>query len=195
MSVETQSAPSALSASPTTVDGYLAAVDETSDEDRQFASTVAVNLVEIIKAFNSVKNRMHGVNHPDAVDFGLVIKLVKEGPMRASDLSEQLCADPSTVSRQVAGLVKAGLLERRADPHDGRASILAPTEAGLSRVQQFVQMRGKIFAPLMAQWSPEDRATFARLLADFAGGLTTNLEAVKNVATELIQPGAQRRTA
>ena len=31
----------------------------------------------------------------------------------------------SRISRQVAALVKAGLIERQADPEDGRASLLA----------------------------------------------------------------------
>ena len=47
-----------------------------------------------------------------------------------------LCADPSTVSRQVASLVKAGLVERQADPDDGRASILVPTELGRAKVRE-----------------------------------------------------------
>ena len=53
--------------------------------------------------------------------------LAHEGPMRAGALAEMLQSDPSTVSRQVAALVKDGLLERQADPADGRASLLVLT--------------------------------------------------------------------
>ena len=91
--------------------------------------------------------------------------------MRASDLADRLCADPSTVSRQVAGLVKAGLVERRADPDDGRASILVPTPEGQVRVDRMIEMRGRLFAPLVAGWSSDDRAVFSRLLTEFAHGL------------------------
>jgi len=177
----------------TATDSYRAAIDACTEADRAYASIVASNVIEVVKAFNSVKGRLHGQTHPDTLDLALLIRLVKEGPMRASDLSEQLCADPSTVSRQVASLVKAGLIERKADPKDGRASILVPTEAGLDRIAQFVQLRGQIFAPIVAHWSAEDRAVFARLLTEFVSGLSTNLEALKNVATELIQQGALAR--
>ena len=51
-----------------------------------------------------------------------------EGPMRASALAASVHADLSTVSRQVAALVSRGLLERRADQHDGRACVLAVTD-------------------------------------------------------------------
>ena len=40
------------------------------------------------------------------------------GPMRVTDLAEAKQADPSTVSRQAAQLVKAGLVRREADPED-----------------------------------------------------------------------------
>ena len=42
-------------------------------------------------------------------------------------LAAAVHSDPSTVSRQVAALVRAGLIERQADPEDGRASVLVPT--------------------------------------------------------------------
>ena len=59
--------------------------------------------------------------------------LQTEGPLRAGALADCLQSDPSTVSRQVAALVKDGLLERRADPDDGRASLLVLTDAATRR--------------------------------------------------------------
>ena len=180
---------SEVAASPDPAD-FRAAVERSSESDRAFASTVAVNVIEVIKAFNAVKGRLHGQSHADSFDFALLIKLAKQGPMRGIDLAEHLCADPSTVSRQVASLVKAGLLERQADPHDGRASILVPTEAGLARIDQMIEMRGQIFAPIVAHWSADDRDTFVRLLADFASGLNANLDAIKNIAADLVRSDA-----
>ena len=89
----------------------------------------------------------------------LLVKLAQLGPSRASELAEQVCADPSTVSRQVAHLVKSGLLERRADPDDGRASILVPTELGLAKVREFSSRRGRALAPVIADWSQARTAT------------------------------------
>ena len=58
----------------------------------------------------------------------LLFPLRFRGPLRATDLAEIKQADPSTISRQVAQLVKAGLARREADPVDGRASRLAGSD-------------------------------------------------------------------
>lgn len=172
----------------TATDAYRAAVVSCSDTDREFAGEVTQRLVEVVKSFSAVKHGMHGAAPQESFDYALLLKLAHAGPMRASDLAEKLCSDPSTVSRQVAGLVKAGLVERQADPDDGRASILVPTAHGQARVDRMVEMRGRLFAPIVADWSAEDRAVFARLLTEFVHGLSINIEAVKNVAAELTQP-------
>ena len=169
---------------------YTDAVASCSDADREYASDITQRMIEVVKAFSAVKHRMHGASPQEGFDYGLLLKLAHTGPMRASDLAEKLCADPSTVSRQVAGLVKAGLVERQADPDDGRASILVPTPQGQARVDQMISLRGRLFAPIVADWSAEDRAVFSRLLTEFVHGLSNNIEAVKNAAAELVQPAA-----
>jgi DNA-binding MarR family transcriptional regulator len=167
---------------------YRAAMESCSEPDRLFAGEVTQRLIEVVRSFNAVRVRLQGAAPQENSDNSLLMRLANAGPMRASDLAEQTCSDPSTVSRQVAGLVKAGLVERQADPADGRASILVPTALGQARVELMVQMRGRVFAPLVADWSAEERAVFSRLLTEFVHGLSTNIEAVKNAAAELIQP-------
>jgi DNA-binding MarR family transcriptional regulator len=169
-------------------DPYRAAMGSCTDEDRDFAGEVTQQLIQVVKSFNAVKMRLHGAAPQEGSDYSLLVKLAHTGPMRASDLAEQTCSDPSTVSRQVAGLVKAGLVERQADPADGRASILVPTALGQARVELMVEMRGRVFAPLVSGWSAEERAVFSRLLTEFVQGLSNNIDAVKNAAAELIQP-------
>lgn len=168
--------------------GYRDAVSSASDDNRRYAGDITERLIEVFKAFAAIKHRMHGASPQEGLDHALLLRLAHTGPMRASDLADRLCADPSTVSRQVAGLVKAGLVERRADPDDGRASILVPTPEGQVRVNRMIEMRGRLFAPLVAGWSSDDRAVFSRLLTEFAHGLTTDIEAVKSAAAELLEP-------
>jgi DNA-binding MarR family transcriptional regulator len=93
--------------------------------------------------------------------------LATEGPMRASDLAEHTRADPSTVSRQVAGLVREGLIERRADPEDGRASLLVLTAKAADVLKAHDDLRNKHFAAMLADWSERDVRAFARLLGRF----------------------------
>jgi DNA-binding MarR family transcriptional regulator len=89
------------------------------------------------------------------------------GPLRVTDLAEVKQADPSTVSRQVAQLVKAGLARREADPADGRASRLAVTEAGLAACQRLHEARNEMVSRALAGWPPEQVTAFADLFAQF----------------------------
>jgi DNA-binding MarR family transcriptional regulator len=135
-------------------------------------AAVADNIVALMCSLGRAKARMMagGSNGSDEVEWSaqvLLRRLARRGPMRASELAGWLRADPSTVSRQVAALVKAGLLERRADPEDGRASILALTPKADGLVAAHEQRRAEHFAALLSGWSRDDLTRFADLLARF----------------------------
>ncbi|HEY3632383.1 MAG TPA: MarR family transcriptional regulator [Jatrophihabitantaceae bacterium] len=97
----------------------------------------------------------------------LISCVVNEGPVRASVVSEIMEADPSTVSRQVAQLVRDGYLERRADPDDGRASLLVPTERGLQLHREHLRVRNAHFARMLGEWDEGDLRRFSELLRRF----------------------------
>ena len=97
----------------------------------------------------------------------LLFPLRHLGPMRVTDLAEAKQADPSTVSRQAAQLVKAGLARREADPADGRASRLAVTETGLAACARMAEARVELIGRVLRGWSPEQIETFAGLFAEF----------------------------
>ncbi|GLZ40335.1 MarR family transcriptional regulator [Actinokineospora sp. NBRC 105648] len=107
----------------------------------------------------------------------LLKNLVALGPSRSSALAEAIHSDPSTVSRQVATLVKDGLVERRADPEDGRASLLAVTEAGTALLTEQRARMALSLARMVSHWDPADLDTFVvlfeRFLADHANYLPT----------------------
>lgn len=94
----------------------------------------------------------------------LLFQLCKGGPQRSSALAASACVDPSTVSRQVSQLVSLGLVERRADPDDGRASLLAATELGQARHQAIHERRDRVFAQLLADWPQDDVRRLGSLL-------------------------------
>jgi DNA-binding MarR family transcriptional regulator len=97
------------------------------------------------------------------------------GPMRATDLAEIKQADPSTISRQVAQLVKAGLARREADPEDGRASRLAITDAGLAAVERLEEARSAWLRDVLSDWPPGQAATFAGLFSEFNSSVEARL--------------------
>jgi DNA-binding MarR family transcriptional regulator len=57
-------------------------------------------------------------------------EVVRQGPMRLSDLAARERIAPATLSRVVAGLVEHGYVARTADPGDARAALLSATPAG-----------------------------------------------------------------
>jgi DNA-binding MarR family transcriptional regulator len=90
-----------------------------------------------------------------------------DGPMRASDLAASVQSDLSTVSRQVAGLVAGGLLERRADPVDGRACLLVVTDAGHAVISEHERRRVVFFTEVLDGWDDEQLTQFSSLLERF----------------------------
>ncbi|CAL9653581.1 hypothetical protein SUDANB95_06671 [Actinosynnema sp. ALI-1.44] len=105
----------------------------------------------------------------DKASFVLLANLSQLGPSRSSALAEAVFSDPSTVSRQVATLVKEGWVERRADPDDGRASVLAVTDAGQRLLDERRAQRNKAIARMLADWSEEDLSAFIDHFERFVG--------------------------
>jgi DNA-binding MarR family transcriptional regulator len=136
---------------------------------RQEIDEVADSLVTLMRAFGRARARLLSAAEHD-VDWSahVLLKCVaNEGPIRARALAECLRSDPSTVSRQVAALVKGGLLERRADPEDGRACLLVTTERAAAVLADHEAVRLQHFARLLAGWSERDLRRFAGLLRQF----------------------------
>jgi DNA-binding MarR family transcriptional regulator len=75
------------------------------------------------------------------------------------------------VSRKVAALVDAGLVERRVDPADGRAHLLAVTPAGEQRCADGRRHRIAMVASVLSGWPEDSRRQLATLLGQFADGL------------------------
>ena len=137
---------------------------------RPEVAAVADHIGELVRSFSKARARfVAAAEHDVEWSAHLLLKCVanSEGPTRATALAELLQSDPSTVSRQVAGLVKDGYLERRADPGDGRASLLVLTSKAGRLLAQHDQIRLEHFARILDGWSEADVRNFARLLDRF----------------------------
>ena len=60
----------------------------------------------------------------------VLLNVVRQGPIRLSDLAEAESINPTQLSRAIAQLLDAGLVERSADQGDRRAAWVKPTPAG-----------------------------------------------------------------
>src|SRR5580765_7431431 len=81
--------------------------------DRQ-STQIADAILRMMRTQGAIRSKMISSEDADAGATFVLLDLVKNGPRRATELAGQMCADPSTVSRQVAALVKAGLIGREA---------------------------------------------------------------------------------
>ncbi len=121
----------------------------------------------LLRRARVISQRLSGELHPDldGSAYGLLALLQDLGPLRAGDLVTRLGQDKSTVSRQVAKLVELGLVDRTADPVDGRAQVLAASPEGSARLARIRAARRSRWAADLADWPTEDVATLAELLA------------------------------
>jgi DNA-binding MarR family transcriptional regulator len=125
----------------------------------------------LLRRSRAISARLAGELHPDldGAAYGLLALLEDAGPLRASDLVAKLGLDKSTVSRQVSSLVALGLVDRTADPDDGRAQVLTTSEEGSARLRHIREVRrARWEADLAADgWATDDVATLAALLHRF----------------------------
>lgn len=103
----------------------------------------------------------------DRAAYLLLNRLEQVGPMGVKALASGMGIDSSTVTRQVAPLVEAGLVTRTTHPEDGRAVVLKLSAHGVTRLGQVRSSRRELMAVLTDDWSEEERETFCRFLARF----------------------------
>jgi DNA-binding MarR family transcriptional regulator len=135
---------------------------------------VAEALARLFRSLSKVRARVTEQAQVEGMSWSALMvlrPLVQSGPQRSSALADALCLDPSWISRQVAQLVQRGLVERRADPRDGRVCILAATEAGLELSARLQRSSDAYLAGKVAGWSAPDRRHLAVLLGRFAAEL------------------------
>ena len=120
----------------------------------------------LLRRSRAISARLARELHPDldGAAYGLLALLEDAGPLRASDLVARLGLDKSTVSRQVASLVDLGLVDRAADPGDGRAQVLSPSAEGSARLSRIRAARRARWESDLAGWPADDVATLALLL-------------------------------
>jgi DNA-binding MarR family transcriptional regulator len=141
-----------------------------TEDELALADAVGGALGRLIRLVER-KQAQRNADHPDAVEratYFLLVHLVRGGPRRAVALAEEVRSDPSTISRQVGQLVKLGLVERTADPADGRATLLAATAEGRRVFEENRRRRNEHLADLLEPWAEADRRALAELLTRFA---------------------------
>lgn len=134
----------------------------TTDADRGLATAL----------FAVVQGSRHALQDPvDRVTVTVLADIKRVGPVRPSDLAEQLRLDLSTVSRHLSNLAKRGLVERTADPADARAHLVHLTLDGQRLLSEIFENRAANLGAAVRRWSATDRRHLVELLERLAHDL------------------------
>ena len=101
-------------------------------------------------------------------------KVIDDGPLRMSDLADAVRMHPAALTRQVQALEAEGLVDRSADPLDGRASVVGATSAGRAVHRRIEAVNDEIMAEQLADWTGEELSA----LVDALDRLVSDLRAV-----------------
>ena len=134
------------------------------------------------RMFRAVNDEMSGCGLSMART-KVLLRLREQGPVRQSVLAVDFGLSPHSITDVVDGLERLGLAERRPDPDDRRAKLVAITEAGEAGLDVANATRERLLTQIFGALSDADRATFLRLL----GSLD---EAAQQVIVASSAPGA-----
>jgi DNA-binding MarR family transcriptional regulator len=91
--------------------------------------------------------------HPAA---GMLLSdLARYGETRPSELAKRRMVDTSVISRQIAQLAAAGLIERRPAPEDGRASLIRVSEKGERELIRWRTLYLGFMTTALGDWDEE----------------------------------------
>ncbi|MCZ4519822.1 MarR family transcriptional regulator [Rhodococcus ruber] len=133
----------------------------------EFAEELGTQLVRLQRLRERNIAQISSSGGVDGAAYVCLFRLLRDGPMRSSELAAMVNSDPSTVSRQVAQLVERGHVERLPDERDGRAFVLAVTESGQEVAAAIQQRRTEALGRVIEKWERDDRSALVGLLDRF----------------------------
>jgi DNA-binding MarR family transcriptional regulator len=115
------------------------------------------------RLFRAVNDEMSGCGLSMART-KVLLALRERGPVRQSVLAADFGLSPHSITDIVDGLERLGMAERRPDPTDRRAKLVAITEAGQDGLDVANATRQRLLTHIFGALSEADRATLLRLL-------------------------------
>ena len=108
----------------------------------------------------------------------LLMHLWDRGPRRQADLAAEFDTDSAAMTRTVQRLERAGFVRRRPDPHDGRATLVESTPAGMALRDRIERL-----------WAQLEADTVGEMPGPQRGQLLRGLECLEsNLAAAAVRP-------
>ena len=109
------------------------------------------------------RSRLSGVDLlPTAV--WTLAAIYRLGPVRLTDLANDMELEPSRVSKEVNRLAEAGLVEQQTDASDRRAVRITATEKGADAWHRYRKAVDRQLARTLDSWTDSDITKLAALL-------------------------------
>jgi DNA-binding MarR family transcriptional regulator len=125
----------------------------------------------LAEAVRAVAHRLRRISVESLADWDVspsqsrALRVVtRHGAIRLTELSEHLHIAPRSATEVVDYLQAKGLVERRPDPQDRRATLVAVTEAGIEIGKAIRSAQGTETERLFDRLSTTDRNHLARIL-------------------------------
>jgi DNA-binding MarR family transcriptional regulator len=143
------------------------------------SAQVVEALLQVIRMAKNNHSRLAGVLgiDPDRSVL-IVLSVVAEfGPLFIGHIADRTGLSPSVVSKIVASLSKAGLVESQGFPTDKRAKWVSITEEGKHRLSSIKDLVYRFVDDALSNWSDLELSTLAALLSrlnkDLEGVMTS----------------------
>ena len=147
---------------------------------------------QVGERYLAVHHRMFRAVNDQMSDCGLSMartkvlrRLHEQGPTRQSVLAADFELSPHSITDIVDGLERLGLAERRPDPADRRAKLVAITEAGEASLAVANATWERLLTQIFGSLSLDDQATLLRLL----GSLDEAAQTAANTTHTHVLPG------
>ena len=126
---------------------------------------------QVGERYLAVHHRMFRAVNDEMAGCGLSVartkvlrRLCEQGPTRQSVLAADFALSPHSITDIVDGLERLGLAERRPDPVDRRAKLVAITDAGRTALDAANATWERLLTQIFGSLSQGDRETLLRLL-------------------------------
>lgn len=126
------------------------------------------DLTTIIEEFTTIFIRLPSVERLSFTTLSVLHTLSRKGPTRLTELTATEQMTQPAITQMVRRLEDDGLLERRADPHDGRVVLVQLTARGAQVIATRHAARVERLTSLLERLPPEERAAIASALPALA---------------------------
>jgi DNA-binding MarR family transcriptional regulator len=139
------------------------------------SESIGALLVQICRAHrNKAQELLSRIDLYPGQEF-LLANLSPHDGLSHTEVAENLCVQPATLTKMLDRLVRSGLVQRKMDPADQRVSRVYLTEKGRELLQPIEQAWEELERISFANLSLEERLLLRRLLMQVYANLEDSL--------------------